>query len=516
MTEIPSATETQQALARERARLRVIEVDHARKDAATFCAFVLRDEKTGKPIRLAPMHETWHRLLSREPRLIIWGHPESGKSQQIAVGRVLWELGRNPNLRIVVISATEGLAKKLISTVRQYIERSAELRAVFPNLRAMPARAGQPWSVTALTVERAVISKDPSLQAVGMGGNILGSRIDLLLLEDILTYRNTQTETQLDEVFRWVTGTPFGRLTADARVWSSTNAWNPRDAMERLVAERGFKGVRFPVVDDKGVAAWPEAFPPSRLASIRRDLGAVEFARQMLCIARDESEARFKREWIEVGIKKGRGYSLVDRVDPDDLPNGFAIYHGVDLAVSRKDSADLTVFFSILLHPNGDRQVLSILSGRFSGPDIVRRIDDLSARFGGIFVVENVAAQDYILQFANELTRAQLRAFTTGHNKADPAFGVESLATELEAGWWIIPSPEATGDPLAPEIEAWVGEMVGYDPRPNKHTGDRIMAAWFAREGARAFERRHHRGRRQKDGALPPPGVIGGGVRVIG
>lgn len=514
----PEYLEQQHVWTRERARLRLLQIEAAQRDPASFCEFVLRDEKTGAPIDLALMHIEWHRLLSNEPRLVIWGHPESGKSQQIAVGRVLWELGKNPNLRIVVISATESLAKKLITTVRQYIERSEELHLVFPNLRAMPKRAGTPWSVTALTVERTVISKDPSLQAVGIGSNILGSRIDVLVLEDILTYKNTRSVPQLEETYRWVTGTPFGRLTDHARVWAVTNAWNPDDAMEKLVSERGFKGARFPVSSADGVSAWPKRFPPARLALIRKDLGAVEYARQMLCIARDESEARFKREWIEVGLDRGRGYVLIDRVD--ELPDGFAIFHGVDLAVSRKDSADLTVFFTILLHPGGDRQVLSVIAGRWSGPDIVRRINDLSSRFGGLFVVENVAAQDYILQFAGELTRAQLKAFTTGHNKADPAFGVESLATELEAGWWIVPSPEDKGDPLPPEIEAWVGEMVGYDPRPNRHTGDRIMAAWFAREGARAFERRHGRGRERARAAASSgmftPVNDRGGVRVIG
>ncbi len=502
---------------KDRAKLRLIRITKARENAAAFAAFVLRDEETGKPVTLAPMHRRWHRLLDKQPRLVIWGHPESGKSAQVAVARVLWELGRNPNLRIVVISATEKLAKKLISTVRQYIEKSAELHTVFPDLRARAQKAGQPWSMTALTVERSVISKDPSLQAVGIAGNILGSRIDVLIFDDILTRPNTRTEAKLAETFDWLTGTPLGRLTSGARVWAVTNAWNPHDAMERLVAERGFKGVRFPVLLPDGTPAWPDRFPPKRLRRIRRDLGAVEYARQMLCIARDESEARFKREWIEVGLKRGAGYSLVNRVDPDDLPNGYAIFHGVDLAVSLKTSADLTVFFTILLHPNGDRQVLSIIAGRWSGPDIVERVDDLAARYGGLFIVENNAAQQFILQFAAETTRAQLKAFTTGHNKADPAFGVESLATELEAGWWIIPSPEDRGDPLPPEVEAWVSEMVGYDPRPGKHTGDRIMSSWFAREGARTFERRHHRGRKRGASVAEiRTEKASGGVRIIG
>ena len=487
----PDFVRSQVWLHRERDRIRAARIRAARVDPASFCEYVLRDERTGRGIKLAPVHVAWHALMSAHPRLVMWSSPDAGKTHQCAIGRVLWELGKNPSLRIVIFSATQEMAKKIISTIRQYIERSAELKDVFPALRATPHKAGQPWSMLALTVERAVISKDPSVQATGLRGNILGSRVDLLLFDDVCTAGNTRTEEQLEETFRLVTGTPFGRLTDGARVWSITNAWHPKDSNERLVDERGFHGARFPVVDSSGRPSWPERFTPARLHQLRADLGSHEFTRQMLCVPRDDSSARFKREWIDRGIARGEGFELVSRVDA--LPNGFAIFTGVDLAVSKNASADLTVFFTLLLHPDGSRQVLNIESGRWSGPEIVRRIEETTERYGGLIVVENNAAQDFILQFARQLTRAQLKAFTTGNNKADPAFGIESLATEMEAGWWIVPAPAGVGAALPPEVEAWVREMTGYDPK--RHTGDRLMASWFAREGARQFERAHHRKR---------------------
>ena len=63
----------------------------------------------------------------------------------------------------------------------------------------------------------------------------------------------------------------------------------------------------------------------------------------------------------------------------------------------------------------------------------------------------------------------------------DPAFGIESLAAEMANGKWIIPSLD--GLPLTPEVSALIDEMLFYSP--DKHTGDHLMAAWFAREGAR-------------------------------
>jgi hypothetical protein len=69
-----------------------------------------------------------------------------------------------------------------------------------------------------------------------------------------------------------------------------------------------------------------------------------------------------------------------------------------------------------------------------------------------------------------------VKGFTTGKNKPDPRYGVSSLATELEAGQWVL-------SPDEPELVAWKAECMNYSP--GTHTGDRLMASWFAREGSR-------------------------------
>jgi hypothetical protein len=152
----------------------------------------------------------------------------------------------------------------------------------------------------------------------------------------------------------------------------------------------------------------------------------------------------------------------------------------VDLAIQQHSGADLTVFFTILVHPNGDREVLNLESGRMAGPDIVNKIREVHHRYQGIVFVENNAAQDFILQFTRYGSAVPVRPFTTGRNKAHPEFGVESMAAEMAGGKWIIPNVNGK---MHPELDAWVNEMLYYDPR--SHTGDRLMASWFAREAAR-------------------------------
>lgn len=458
-------------------RSRVANLELARRYPAIFCSEVLRDEENGKRVVQGPVHDRWHKAIDEHSRTVLWAHIEAGKTQQISIGRTLHVLGEDPNTRGAIISNTSDQAKKILRAVAQYVEKSPDVHAIFPGLKPTSNQA-LPWTSTSLTVEREVISKDPSLQAAGVHGNILGSRLTWVVLDDILDFENTRSPKARDDLWKWLKATVLGRLTANARVVVIGNAWHPEDAMHRLVKESGYKALRFPVQDRKGRLSWPVRWPRKRIEAARLELGPLEFARQMLCMSRDDSQARFKREWVEKCIRRGDGYSLVHQVD--ELPDGFTILHGVDLAVQKHSAADLTVFFTILLWPDGTRQVLSIECARLSGPEIVEKMQDIHNRFGGLFIVENNAAQAYLVQFADESTRASIRAFTTGKNKANPEFGIESMAAELNRGQWIVPNNKGRVDE---QIDRWIADMLYYDP--TLHTGDRLMASWFAREGCR-------------------------------
>lgn len=449
----------------------------ARDDAATFIEYVLRDELTGQPITLAdPMHFRWHDLADKHDRLVLLSHVEAGKTTSLSVGRVLWELGRKPSQRVAIVSNTSGQAQKITRAIAGYLERSTALREVFPQLR--PAEGG-PWTTTQLTVERRTNAKDPSVQACGVHGSIVGARIDLLILDDIMDYENTRTAAARDDVWDWVHSSLLGRLTDGARVIAVGNAYHRDDLLHRLEKNPRWHTYRFPVVSADGRPSWPERWTLQRIADKRDELGPIEFARQMLCQARDDADARFKREWLDICLRRGQGKTLVNSLAT--IPTGCAVYTGVDLAVQQHSGADLTVLFTILVWPNGDREVLNIESGRFAGPDIVQRIQQAHHRYQSVCIVENNAAQEFILQFTRHGSAVPVRPFTTGRNKAHPEFGVESLAAEMAAGKWIIPS--GPGGKLQPEVDAWVNEMLYYDPRA--HTGDRLMSSWFAREGVR-------------------------------
>ena len=447
----------------------------ARTNMRAFFSYVMRDEETGNSVDLTPMHEAWHDLCDAHDRLIIWSFMECGKTFSISIARTLFALGRDPSLRIAIVSNTSGQAAKIARTIAQYIERSEELHDVFPDLKPDPA---MPWNTEQLTVMRPYISKDPSIQVLGIGSNIQGARLDLAILDDVLNHENTRTQALRDECWNWYHKTIPGRVTERGRVIFIGNVWGRDDLLHRLARNPLWHGYKFPVLLPDGTSAWPVRWTNARLEKRKLELGPIEWQIQMLCTAVDDSSSRFRRDWIEACLARGNGRETTYAIQ--EIPMGCKVYCGVDLGVGRKEKNDRSTFFPILIWPNGDREVLCVEAGRWLASEIMGKVIEFHNRFHGIMVIENVAAQDYLVQLLQGMCAVPIKPFTTGKNKADPTFGLEAMSAEFAAAKWIIPNQNGVCDP---EIQAWINEMLGY--RPGAHTGDRLMASWFAKEGER-------------------------------
>lgn len=445
----------------------------ARVDFNTFAELVMVDDETGEPIKQAPIHRRWAELCEQHDRLLIWSHINSGKTTQLSILRAVWELGCNPNLRFLILSNTASIATKIVKAISALIVDNEAVHCIFPKLR--PKENGT-WTTTDLTVERSSFAKDPSVRAVGVHGSLTSARVDRLIVDDILDPENVATEASRKKLSAWFKAVAVGRLTPKAKVLVVGTAYHPKDLLHELAEQKRFAWYRFPVINSLGKVAWPSLWPMSRIDQMREELGPAEFARQLLCRARDDDEARFKQSWIDEALRKGQGLTLRTRVD--DLPDGCLTFTGVDIGVKKGKRSDLTAIFTFMEDAKGFRTLLWIESGKFTGPEIVRRIEDHHERYQSFIAVENNAAQDFILQFMAEGSHVPVVPHTTGRQKKDPLLGVEGLAVELSKGIWIIPSakPEA-------EIEAWISEMLFYSPKI--HTGDRLMASYFAREVAR-------------------------------
>lgn len=475
------------------------QVRRARADPSDFIEYALLDDH-GQPIEQKWFHREWQDILTRHDRAVIFSAIDHGKTTGLSIARPLWQLGRNPTDKGCIISDTAGQAVKCLTAVKANIEANELVHDVFPSLKRENFRT---WRDDSILIEpdRPTTAKDFTIQAVGQGGAIMGARLNWILIDDVLNLDNTWTEDQRNKVIEWYQTTVLSRLVKGGKVWVPGTAWHPGDLMHWLEQTGEFHVARYPAVESRDdffkregrefegelfdydgegrVPIWPEKWPAAALRERQRQLTPFRFAQQFMCRATDEALTPFTDSALAKCKLRGRGLPY----SPDDWDG--PVFTGVDLAAGRTRRHAQTVFFTVGLTDDGDRYVLDVRSGRWHLSQIEAIMNDVFARFGGIFMCEDNALQALLVQLFQRDSVIPVRPYTTTKKKADPGFGIEAIAVEMENGKWMVPNINGI---VHPYVEKWMGECAAYNPRA--HTGDHLMACFFAWEALRRFERR--------------------------
>jgi hypothetical protein len=435
------------------------------------------------------MHREWHQMADGHDTVVIWAHIGSGKSLMLIAARSLWELGRDPELRIGIVSETSNKAKKLARPIAAYIQNSRELREVFPALRPS-RRDGEPWTTTEMTVSRPNFAKDASITIVSaMRPAIASARLDRVFFDDILSHRTARKPSQQEELRRLMQAEVMGRMGPDARLIAVNTAWKLGDYMNELRALAGAVGGRYGVYDETGAIRCPW-ITPEWIKKQEERLQPVEAARQLHVQDREDEDSQFDEEWIRTSLRLGDGVGFVWKLEPAQrarfIDQGCVLAVGVDVAASKKRAGAKTAFVAILVWPeDGEHQILWIESGQFTAPQIRDRVIMYHLRYGAVVFVESVGVQKWMLEIVGEVSDVPVAPFQTGANKVDPVFGVGSIATLMRDGKLLIPSvgltPVGDGKHLLTDLRSF---------RPDRHTGDSLMALWIAKEGARMMRYR--------------------------
>jgi hypothetical protein len=135
-------------------------------------------------------------------------------------GRLLWELGRNPGLRVKLVCATDQLAEERTRFLRDAVAGNERARMVFPNLKP-----GKPWAADAFTVARPASAIGPSVAAFGVGAGSTGARADLLVCDDIVDVRCLFSKADRNRVAEYFTNNLFNLLEPDGRCWNLCTPW---------------------------------------------------------------------------------------------------------------------------------------------------------------------------------------------------------------------------------------------------------------------------------------------------
>lgn len=131
--------------------------------------------------------------IQRGPRRrIIQAFRGVGKSF-ITAAYVLWRLWRDPDTRVMVVSANEERAIAFSTFVRRLIGDVDMLRVLLP-------KPGARDSVKAFDVGGASADQAPSVRCVGVTGQMTGGRADVIVADDVEIPRNAATEREREKL----------------------------------------------------------------------------------------------------------------------------------------------------------------------------------------------------------------------------------------------------------------------------------------------------------------------------
>ncbi|KAF0134052.1 MAG: hypothetical protein FD145_906 [Candidatus Saganbacteria bacterium] len=212
-------------------------------------------------------------------------------------------------------------------------------------------------------------------------------------------------------------------------------------------------------------------FPPEEIDKAKAELPSLYF-NQEYCADFIDELGWFRYEWLAQCFDES--LCLQDRDT-----RGLKTFQGVDLALSA--DGDYFVIVTLGIDEGENRIILDIFRKKGLSPKALREaiIERAKAFKPRLIFVENNAFQDSIRQDLVEMTSLPIKGFTTGKQKADPTFGVPSLSILFENKKIKIPR----GDKRSIELtDVLVDELLRY---PSAHTGDVLMALWFANEAVR-------------------------------
>jgi len=164
-----------------------------------------------------------HPAMKYEPgspyHILINCPPEHSKTITLSIDYVTYRIAKDPNVRVMLVSKTQEMAKQFVYAIKQRLThpRYEMLQRDFGPADGFKGQSAV-WQASQVylgTETRDSTEKDPTLTALGIGGQIYGARADLIILDDCIVLSNANAyESQI----RWVQQEVLTRLGPGGRL----------------------------------------------------------------------------------------------------------------------------------------------------------------------------------------------------------------------------------------------------------------------------------------------------------
>lgn len=329
----------------------------------------------------------------RRLMIVARGHLKS----TLLVLYVLWRVYRNPNIRILMATNLKRLARSFVRELRQYFEDD-ELQKTVWNVRPhidglmIPAldaagrrKRGQRrdydeeddtnavdkkiiWNAEALQVVRPGKFKEPTILATSVGTTVTGDHYDLIILDDIVDFKNSDTAGKRDRIYEWTQDldsvldplhtesfakgrTKFVEQVGEETITTGTRYFGGDyydvvlENQEDLEYVSFIRNIYRNGIDNSDGFTYPEKFDNRVSDLLQKRLTPRRYAAQYLNQIVPDGERVFNWErikWMGESSVEIKDRRVFIRVEGKARPIEIRPVLAIDPAISQKGSADFT------------------------------------------------------------------------------------------------------------------------------------------------------------------------------
>lgn len=404
----------------------------------------------------------WHQLVWVEAledlsikRLLIIAPPKYGKSP--TVGDYLgWRIGKDPEgYHCIYVSNTATQADKYSVALRDTIALNANYRFLY----GLEPDVNKGWGESEWFVKRTNENdKDPTFQATGVGGPILGATVQEVVYDDIADQENMATEYQRRKLIEWVKTTPSSRLVPGGREVMICTRWHEEDPAE-VFEKEGWVVIRLPAIDEDGNPTYPEYWSIDDLIgdkpeSAKSTLGTKQFELMFQQNVLPEGGNIFKHEWWRYW-EQGKAPWQFDIDSGQYLPIR-GIVQTWDTAFKEKQSNDFSVCETWNILDNG-YYLMDVWRGKVEFPRLKQVAVALWEQWHPMAVlIEDAASGQSLIQELKTHTRIPVIAIKVDKDKVSRA---NAVTPTLEAGKVFLPKDAAWRPQFEHEHEVFPSGM---------------------------------------------------------
>lgn len=452
---------------------------------------IFREEYLGHPSYKA--QKRWIDLVNKNRRVLTLCPGGHGKSMT-AVDYITWliivnryekVLGRDiGELNIVIVSLSAELGTKWMMQIKQYLESPKIVRdfGTFRNKKR--------WSADAIIV-LSPNNKDarvdhPTVQALGIGGQVFGLRADLIVADDVVDKENSGTPPQRKKLWELFAEGVSAWLRPKGKIWVIGTRMHSKDLYAEIMKKRAYRVLVERAVDfDTGEVLCPEdkLYTVPYFLFKKEEMGTASFNRRFMNVAIDEADAAFYEEWFPPLMDDRRPYGLVEK--------GHRVYIGVDPATGKGRGRSRVGICAIGYDPRdaSKRYLVDYVADQLAPEKQADIIVSWYVKYRAWIVrIEKNACQLYLKSFVQERARSlginiKIEMTYTGAQKYDIEYGVNIVAAFFENGNFRLPYADS-----AREKTHIFRDMLL--EAPSDKPPDILMAIWFVEQHLQTLARR--------------------------